>query len=379
MGNCIAAASRGVIPSIAYPADIDEEAIEELLTYERCAAWLLDGLAARGCVKSLPQSTVEIIRRAAMRETQSTMRALFDARELSSLAGRLGIPIIVLKGGVRAITAASPALPLVDIDILVPADKVTAVVAELVSAGFGEARPPLAHHQGTEPANDHLSVEVHWSLLADGLPVEPGVWNRKEPIANAPGLFSLGRTDNLVHVARHALENHRQRPVSLRDTILAGTIAKSCTAEELAVARNELQTRSDSAEALQIISFGLHLTGREEGPTEDPFIDKCAAYYATVALAPELPRVVASAGALAFVADVAIGRAGFMRAARDSMKWQGTSVKMLARAEELFPRVARPLVGLAHLVYYAVASAVALPRVRETKEKALREFGRRSA
>ena len=231
VGNCIAAASRGVMPSAGYPADLDEEIIEELLTYERCAAWLLDGLTAGGFVKSLPQSTVEIIRRAAMRETQSTMRALFDARELSSLAARLGIPIIVLKGGVRAITAASPALPLVDIDILVPADKVTAVVAELVSAGFGEARPPLAHHQGTEPANDHLSVEVHWSLLGDGLPVEPGVWDRKEPIVNAQGLFSLGRTDNLVHVARHALENHRQRPVSLRDTLLAGAIANTCSAE----------------------------------------------------------------------------------------------------------------------------------------------------
>ena len=75
MGNCIAAASRGVMPSIAYPADLDEAIVEELLTYERCAAWLLDGLTAKGYAKSLPQSTVEIIRRAAVRETQGTQRS----------------------------------------------------------------------------------------------------------------------------------------------------------------------------------------------------------------------------------------------------------------------------------------------------------------
>lgn len=377
VGNCIAAASRGVTPP-AYPTELDDVILDDLLKYERCAAWLVDGLTSNRFMMSLAASTVEVVRKAAMKETQSTMRALFDARELSSIATRLGIPVVVLKGGVRAITGSSPALPVVDIDVLVSVGKVDMVIAELEIAGFGKPRPKLAHHQGMEPANDHLSVEVHWSLLGDGLPVDPGVWDRKETIPNAPGLFSLGRTDSLVHVARHALENHRQRPVSLRDAILAGVIAESCSAEELETARSELGRRHNSGEALDIVSFGLRLTGRAEGLAEDPFIEKCAAFYATVALAPELPEIVSSAGALEFVADVAIGRAGFVRAARDSLKWHGSSLQILARAGENFPLVARPLSGLAHLAYYTIASAITLPRVRRTKDKALREFDRRN-
>ncbi|MEP6507127.1 MAG: hypothetical protein ABJC63_02800 [Gemmatimonadales bacterium] len=136
--------------------------------------------------------------------------------------------------------------------------------------------------------------------------------------------------------------------------------------------------RNDSGEALDIVPFGLRLTGRVEGLAEDPFVEKCAAFYATVALAPELPEIVSSAGALAFVADVAIGRPGFVRAARDSLKWHGSSMQILARAGEKFPLVARPLSGLAHRAYYTIAAAIALPRLRNTKEKALREFDRRN-
>ncbi|MEO7368973.1 MAG: hypothetical protein ABIZ36_13530 [Gemmatimonadaceae bacterium] len=174
----------------AYPAELGDVILDDLLKDERCAAWLVDGLTSNRLVKSLAASTVEVVRKAAKKETQSTMQALFDARELSSIATRLGIPILVLKGGVRAITDSSPALPVVD-----------------------------------------------WSLLGDGLPVDPGVWDRKETIPNAPGLFSLGRTDSLVHVARHALENYRQRSVSLRDAILAGVIAESCSDEEVGASR----------------------------------------------------------------------------------------------------------------------------------------------
>jgi len=378
VGNTIASAAHGIASSIEYPASIPREILEELFVFERCAACLLEALTRARQMNSLPANVAETIRKAAMKETKSTMHAQVDARELSSLATRLGIPIVVLKGGVRAISGSSPAFPIVDIDILVPRDKVAIVVAELEKSGFGKARPPLAHHQGLDPTDDRLSVEVHWSLLGDGLPVDPKVWDRIEPIVNAPGLFSLGRADNLVHVVRHALENHRHRPVSLRDSLLAATVAESCSREELDNARRELQKIPNSVEALETISFGEYLVGRGSERTGDPFVRKCAAFYATVAVGPRLPRVISSPAAMAFVSDVAVGRVGFLRAARESLQWRGTGVEPLSRIGDRFPLVTHPLVGLAHLAYYSVAAAVALPLVRRARDKAIREFDQRS-
>jgi hypothetical protein len=57
----------------------------------RCVA--LAHLAASGSIDRIPVKIVEIIRKAAARETQSTMRARVEGRELSLVATRLGIPI----------------------------------------------------------------------------------------------------------------------------------------------------------------------------------------------------------------------------------------------------------------------------------------------
>ena len=151
------------MPSAAYPADLDEEIIEELLTYERCAAWLLDGLTAGGFVKSLPQSTVEIMRRAAMRETQSTMRALFDARELSSLAARLGIPMIPFDEALHGL--AEPGGTGFPQSIGLAATWDTALMGRVAGAIAGETRSRGIRQVLTPVLN--IASDVRWGRVEE--------------------------------------------------------------------------------------------------------------------------------------------------------------------------------------------------------------------
>ncbi len=376
--NVIAAGSRPSAVSHPYPESISAEVLAELLVYERCAAWLLSTLSSSGSIDKLPHAAAHVIRAAAARETQSTMHARVDGRELSLVAMQLGVPIVILKGGVRAILGESPAFPIVDIDVLVRPGDVEAVVDELEKSGFGKRRAPLLHHQGFDPAEGRHSVEVHWTTFREGVPVDSALWSRIEPIDGMPGLFSLDRIDNLLHIVHHALANHRQQPVTIRDALLAGLIASECSVQDMSDVRDRLKGYRNEPESLHMISFGEALVTRDESHTNDPFIDECATFYSAVALAPRLPRVISSAPALAFVTEIALGRLGIRYAVKNAVSWRGTGVGRLSRAGDKIPWLARPAIGLAHLAYYGVAAAVTLPLVARTRARALREFGRRS-
>jgi hypothetical protein len=362
--------------SITSPQGTSEKAIEELLIYERCAAWLLASMTASGSISNASPGIAEVIRKAAAKETQSAMSARLEGRELSSVATRLGIPIVVLKGGVRAIEGDSPALPIVDIDILVRPENIDTVVKELERSGFGKPLPALTHHRGIAPATGRLSIEVHWTTYRDGTPLDSSLWDRIEPIANTPGLHALSNVDQLLHVVRHALLNHRQRPVTIRDTLLAGIAAQRCSEDELSRVRRELESDPNASEAAEMIAFGQRLIAAN-GDAADPFIDKCATFYSAVAVARRLPRSITSSAALAFVTEIALGRVGVMYALKNSLQWRGTDVSELSTLGQKFPRVTRPLIGLAHLGYYSLSAAVALPMIYRTRSKALREIGRR--
>ncbi|HUQ47923.1 MAG TPA: nucleotidyltransferase family protein [Gemmatimonadaceae bacterium] len=362
---------------IAWPEGLSAGVLTELLTYERCAAWLLDSLSSAGLAEGLPANVLEAIRKAAARETQTAMQARAEGRELSSVAARLGLSMAVLKGGVRAIAGESPSLPVVDIDVLVDHGHVSQVVTELERSGFGRALPALRHHQGVEAAKGRLSVEVHWTMFDDGRPLDPELWSRIIPIAASPGLFRLNSVDHLMHIVRHALLNHRQRHITIRDTLLAGIAARNCSSDEMTTVQRQLTGAPNEGEAVRMISFGGRLVGAQ-GESSDPFFEESATFYSAVALAPRLPRALASSAALAFMTEIALGRVAVMRAVKNSVQWRGSSVKAAAKANDRFPRLARPLIGLAHLGYYGISAAIALPMIYRTRDKALRELGRRN-
>ena len=114
-----------------------------------------------------------MIRTSAAEEAQSALRARVDGRAIASIAQHAGFPVVVLKGGVRAITGATPAVPVADIDLLVHRENVLQLVEMIRAAGLGVPTRALEHHQGLLPALDGLAVEVHWTTHDDGQPLDP--------------------------------------------------------------------------------------------------------------------------------------------------------------------------------------------------------------
>jgi hypothetical protein len=344
------------------------------LRLERCAGALL---SASESISALPKKFQETLRQAAALETQSVLRARVDARDIASIAKRATYRIIVLKGGVRAIENVNPALPVSDIDLLVEKQHVTSLITELERSGFGKASRALDHHQAIEPSTDRLAVEVHWTTHDDGTPLDPSIWQRIRPIPSLPPLMQLGPADTLVHLIEHATIVHRERSVSLRDTILIGNVAAQCTGDELASVRRTISAHDQRAAMTSLLDFAIAIDKSSE-TIRDPFIESCATFYACAAIENRLPAAMSSRSALAFVTEVELARIPRLRAIRNALRWRGTGVESLADFAERYPRVAPALIAPAHLAYYALVTMVTLPMIRSTRRKALSELNQRT-
>ena len=340
------------------------------LRLERCASALL---SVSQSIMTLPVEIQETLRQAAAIETQSVLRARVDARDIATIAKRVAYRITVLKGGVRAIENVNPALPVSDIDLLVEKQHVTSLVAELERAGLGKAARALDHHQAIEPSADRLAVEVHWTTHDDGTPLDSSIWQRIRQLPAAPPLTQLSAADTLVHLIEHATIVHRERSVSLRDTILIGSVAAQCTNEELTSARRTLDAHDQRDAMPSLLDFAIAIDTSREAVT-DPFIDSCATFYACAAIENRLPAAMSSRSALAFVTEVELGRISRLRAIRNALRWRGTGVESLASFSERYPRLAPALIAPAHLAYYALVTMVTLPMIRSTRRKALSEL-----
>lgn len=348
------------------------------LRLERCAGALLGALQSGDSLARLSPAIQETLRKAAALETQSVLRARVDARDIATIASRVGYPIVVLKGGVHAIENVNPPLPLSDIDVLVERENVASLVGELERAGFGKPSMPLGHHQAIAPAPDRIAVEVHWTTRKEGAPLDPGIWQRIRPLAVAPPLRKLGAADHLTHIIEHATIGHRERSVSLRDVILIGSVAAQCTDDEIDIVYRTIGTQNQHAAMNALLDFSIALNESTSAVT-DPFVESCATFYASAALENRLPAAMSSRSALAFVTALELGRTSRLRAIRNAVRWRGTRVESLARLAERYPRAAPALIAPLHLGYYALVTLVTLPRIRATQRKALSELNPRTS
>lgn len=338
------------------------------LSLERCAAVLLDRVTNDSAVR-VDTAGLDALRKVAATELQSFLRARVDGGELAVIAKRLSFPVIVLKGGVGAITGAGPVLPTGDIDILVGRQHVDDMVEVLTSAGFGERTLDLDHHHSVEPTSERLRVEVHWSTHDDGSPVDPEVWNRAITIDGAPPLRKLGARDNVVHLVEHAIDMHRERSVSLRDTLLIGLSAADCTAEEMKAVRKDL---ASIPAMISLLNFAIEM--KNGAPKSDPFFTGCASFYSAVAIADGLPAPLSSRGALAFVTTIDQARVPHGNTFRRTLKWRGTGLEQLSSAVGRFPQLGKFVVAPIRLGYYCIVAALTLPAIRRTQRKALKSL-----
>ena len=360
----------GSQPSVA--PDLPRSVWQRFLVLERCAAVLLDRVSDPGAI---PAETLEVLRAAAAGESQSSLRARAEGHELSEIASRLDFPIVVLKGGVRAIAGLPPTLPLTDIDILVEQSQVATVTSLLRDAGFGEPVIATRHHQGLNPASDRLAIEVHWTTNDDGTAIDREVWNRSRPIPGTRALHQLGAADNLEHVLRHAVSSHRDRSVALRDMILAGACAVECSAADLSSVRSSISMGRHAVILQSMLDMSIELAAPRGSYPADPFERETATFYAATVAELDSARQLASPSAVAFVTEIALGRTSYREAPSRAYTFRGSGNETLARFAKRHPHLVKPVICAAHAGYYAVASALLLPRIRQIVTQAFKRIG----
>jgi hypothetical protein len=374
------------------PQDVPSMATDDwdlFLALERCGALLLSRLGT-----GLAPPVTDSLRKAAATESQSSLQALAEGRVLSAIASRLDFPVVVLKGGARAISGASPPLPLVDLDLLVEKRHVAPLTSELRKAGFGEPARDANHHRGIVPAEGRLAVEVHWTTNDDGRPVEPEIWQRVRPIEdwriddwrNRPAvqssnppilqssnrLMQLSAPDNLEHLLRHAIVVHRDRSVSLRDIALIGYSALECDESELAIVRKAIGPDRYSSKLGALLELSLDVAQRVS--PRDPFAHEAAAFYASVVMKSNIT----SPAARAFMMEIALGRSTKRETVAKALRFRGSGHESVERLAKRFPRAGAALAGAAHAAYYGAVATVSLPRVRRIASRALRELDRQT-
>jgi hypothetical protein len=357
-------------PSIA---DIPSETWLLFLALERCAAVLLDRLTETGGIDALPAESADMIRTVAAEEAQSALRAQVDGRAIGSIARNADFPVVVLKGGVRTITGMAPALPVADIDLLVSREHASQLVEMVRAAGLGEPARALPHHQGLLPPVDGLAVEVHWTTHDDGKPLDPTVWSRLQPLEGATPLMRLGPRDHVIHLLEHAILIHRERSVSLRDTVLIGLSASECTVVDLEDVRRAV---ANNAAMSQLLAFAIAVHERQS--PDDPFIESCASFYAALALIGEMKMLQRSTGAMAFVTELELARIPRSLSIRNTLRWRGTGVTSLANAADRLRGVGPLVLAPVRLGYYSLVAVAAIPMIRRTKRKALTSLARQN-
>jgi hypothetical protein len=172
-------------------------------------AWRLDGLL-------LPEAVTRILADARASAEQGRIAALWEAEAARRALAPLGVPLVLLKGTafVAADLKAGEGRSIGDLDILVQRDKLDAVEAALLEAGWEWVKPdpyddayyrqwmhelpPLIHRE-----RDRM-IDVHHTILPLTARITPDAAGLlAAAVEVAPGLFALSPNDMLVHATAH--------------------------------------------------------------------------------------------------------------------------------------------------------------------------------
>jgi Uncharacterised nucleotidyltransferase len=185
-------------------------------------AWRVDGLA-------LPETAAAILAESRAAAEVQRVQALWEAEMARRALAPLGLPVILLKGTayVAAGLDVGRGRLIGDLDILVPRDRLDAVEAALIAAGWEWVKPdpyddayyrthmhelpPLIHGE-----RDRM-IDVHHTILPLTARVRPdaaALLERAEPLAPDPSrsrevggrtdtLYTLAPEDMLLHAVAH--------------------------------------------------------------------------------------------------------------------------------------------------------------------------------
>ena len=150
--------------------DADTVGLPELAVYEGASIWLLRRLRAIGAFDLLPGVIRDRLRQQAFDSSALRLEVEAEAAAALTILNRAAVPVILIKGVARcALAGRYPYLDArgtVDVDLLVPSDRIAKADAAFRSEGYVAALPPkpaLAprHHHLPPLRRDRITVELH--------------------------------------------------------------------------------------------------------------------------------------------------------------------------------------------------------------------------
>lgn len=333
------------------------------LILERCASPLLAALLDGHTANDLPASSLSLLKTEAARETEAVLRAERDARWIAAFSRNAGLKPIALKGLVPAMAGATPPLHLFDLDILASAADENAIAGYLANAGFSAATDNEIHHIYWSPPSGHLPIEVHQTVFSTGAALADEAWARVTAVSGVPGMYRLAYADQMLHMLHHALIQHTDRHVRIRDLLLMSWVMNEMNDDE----HRELDRQVDglpSADAFRRLlkfaeSFG-------EAPGEDvivdPYEDDAILFFAATLLSQD-SHIWSGGPPLAWqgAASVAAGRNSVTDLTKFASRNPVTGIKAFSSLQRKTPAAGQAITRVGRAALYFTSATVGSP------------------
>lgn len=196
-------------------ATLDPDALNAVIAMARAEqmigtlAWRLDGIA-------VPASVARILDDARASAAQGQVVALWEAEVARRMLAPLDVRLVLLNGTAFAVgeMRAGVGRSIDDLDILVSHDRIDAVEAALLAAGWEWVKPDpydAANHRTWMYARSPLidrdrvrRIHLHPSILPPTARITPDPAALLADVVEiAPGMFGLSPNDRLVHAVAH--------------------------------------------------------------------------------------------------------------------------------------------------------------------------------
>ncbi|HUQ47162.1 MAG TPA: nucleotidyltransferase family protein [Gemmatimonadaceae bacterium] len=344
-------------------SSVPEESWRMFLILERCASPLLAALLDAQTAKNLPAPALSLLKHEAARETEGVLRAERDARWIAAFSRETKVRPIALKGLLPAMAEATPPLHLFDVDILASAADEKIISQHLKNAGFSAAADNEIHHVYWAPPPGHLPIELHQTIFSTGAPLADDAWMRVTEVAAVPGMYRLAYADQMLHMLHHALVQHTDRHVRIRDLLLMAWVMKEMNEDE----HRQLDKLVDalpSGEAFRgLLQFAKGFADKSANDEiVDPYEDDAILFFAATILSQD-SHIWSGGPPLAWqgAASVAAGRNSLADLTKFASRNPVTGIKAFSSLQRKAPLAGQAITRVGRAALYFTSATVGSP------------------
>jgi hypothetical protein len=318
-------------------------------------------LALRSDRGDLPPDLLRAVEERSVTELQRILMARAQLHQIERLAAGHGLRVVVLKGGLAALSD-SGAVDLVDVDVLSGPDDARTLARLLDESGYAGEGFSSTQHLRSRVRAGALMIEVHQALEVGEPPWSAGIWDRIVRIPGSHHLLRLAPMDHLWHLLYHVGVIHPYRRSALRDLLVTGNAVAECAEADLQVLTERLERlphRKAVADLLAMareLASGDDVCDRFERLAVELTVLRNCMRFLPLSGQPQASVGISAAAVLSGWPDV---RREWARVRMRTI--EGSASQPIAWFERLGPRIGRGVRMSVRVVRTAMAMLVALP------------------